>query len=301
MIFIDNKYTNCYYKIINKAKSRISCGYTENHHIIPDCFFKNSTRKHNAVDGIDGDPDSKYNLVLLSAREHFICHLLLTKMLYGKKRSQMSFAFWSMCNRSHTSEENIYKCNSRIYSLSRKLCAIASSELHTGKFVSQETREKISKARTGTKSSEETKKKISDAGKNRRHTKETREKISKSNKGKKSWTEGKHHTEETKKKISAGNKGKTKLPLSVETKKKISDAGKGAVQSEEHIAKRLKSRQENGYYRDRESTIEKISLAAQNRPKYECHCGKLASPSNFKRWHGDNCKFTVPTQKPDCT
>lgn len=34
MIFIDNKYTNCYYKIINKAKSRISCGYTENHHII---------------------------------------------------------------------------------------------------------------------------------------------------------------------------------------------------------------------------------------------------------------------------
>ena len=39
--------------------------YTENHHIIPRCL---------------GGSDSKENIVKLSAKEHFICHLLLTKM-----------------------------------------------------------------------------------------------------------------------------------------------------------------------------------------------------------------------------
>jgi hypothetical protein len=68
MLFIDNKYTHTYYKIIERSKSRIIPYYTEKHHIIPKSL---------------GGSNKKDNLALLTAREHFICHLLLTKMTSG--------------------------------------------------------------------------------------------------------------------------------------------------------------------------------------------------------------------------
>jgi hypothetical protein len=37
--------------------------------------------------------DSKENLVVLTAKEHFICHLLLTKMVAGNARHKMVYAF----------------------------------------------------------------------------------------------------------------------------------------------------------------------------------------------------------------
>ncbi len=54
-----------YNSIIEKRKIIPACGYTETHHILPRCL---------------GGTDSKDNLVLLTAKEHYICHLLLTKM-----------------------------------------------------------------------------------------------------------------------------------------------------------------------------------------------------------------------------
>ena len=64
-MFTLNKYTKWYYAIVDRAKIRINDGYTENHHIIPKSLCGSNT-KDNKVD--------------LNAREHFICHLLLTKM-----------------------------------------------------------------------------------------------------------------------------------------------------------------------------------------------------------------------------
>jgi len=78
MIFIDNKYTSWYYNIVNNAKSRTITGYTEKHHIIPKSC---------------GGTNSKDNLVALSAKEHFICHLLLTKAVSNEYRSKMVYAF----------------------------------------------------------------------------------------------------------------------------------------------------------------------------------------------------------------
>ena len=66
MLFIDNKYTKWYYQIIESAKQNSPSGYTEKHHVIPRCM---------------GGNDNKNNLVKLTARQHFICHLLLTKMI----------------------------------------------------------------------------------------------------------------------------------------------------------------------------------------------------------------------------
>lgn len=76
MIFIDNKYTKWYYAIIQNANQRALSDdtYIEKHHIIPRSL---------------GGNDSKENLVKLTAREHFVCHLLLTKMVDGRSRYQM--------------------------------------------------------------------------------------------------------------------------------------------------------------------------------------------------------------------
>jgi 5-methylcytosine-specific restriction endonuclease McrA len=81
MIFINNKYTTWYNSIINKAKDRTINGYTEKHHIIPSSL------------GGSNDTD---NLVKLTPREHFVCHLLLTKMTTGNARYKMNFALYFM-------------------------------------------------------------------------------------------------------------------------------------------------------------------------------------------------------------
>ena len=62
VIFLENKYTSWYFSIIRNANSN-SGSYVEKHHIIPRCI---------------GGSDHKENLVSLTAREHFVCHLLLT-------------------------------------------------------------------------------------------------------------------------------------------------------------------------------------------------------------------------------
>ena len=63
-------YKRIYESIIEKRKIDIPTGYVEEHHCyIPSCL---------------GGTDDKSNLVKLTAKEHFICHLLLTKM-YPKK------------------------------------------------------------------------------------------------------------------------------------------------------------------------------------------------------------------------
>ena len=77
MIFINNKYTGWYYSIVNSAMLRDNMGYTERHHIIPKSL---------------GGPDDLSNLIRLTAREHFICHQLLTKMTVGLERIKMLHA-----------------------------------------------------------------------------------------------------------------------------------------------------------------------------------------------------------------
>ena len=78
-MYLENKYTTWYYNIINHAKSRILSPdvYTEKHHIIPKCM---------------GGSNNIDNLVKLTAREHFICHLLLTKMTEGNVCYKMKYA-----------------------------------------------------------------------------------------------------------------------------------------------------------------------------------------------------------------
>ena len=71
-------YKRIYESIIEKRKIDIPTGYVEEHHIIPRSL---------------GGTDDKSNLVKLTAKEHFICHLLLTKM-YPKE----SLEYYKMCH-----------------------------------------------------------------------------------------------------------------------------------------------------------------------------------------------------------
>jgi hypothetical protein len=74
-VFISNKYTAWYMSIVSNPTNE---GYVENHHIVPRSMGGEET-------------------VSLSARQHFICHWLLTKMTRGNDRLKMISAFSKMC------------------------------------------------------------------------------------------------------------------------------------------------------------------------------------------------------------
>ena len=83
-ISIPNKYTKWYRNIISLSILRSNLnGYVEKHHILPRSL---------------GGTDDKSNLAILSAREHFMCHLLLTKMLTGINKQKMWYALKFIIN-----------------------------------------------------------------------------------------------------------------------------------------------------------------------------------------------------------
>lgn len=101
-MYVNNKYKRWYdeliesRKYINRSKTD---GYYETHHITPKSF---------------GGDNSDYNLVLLTAREHYIAHFLLTKFTTGEFKKKMMFA---LCRFSNISN------NSRLYEKFKKSLA----------------------------------------------------------------------------------------------------------------------------------------------------------------------------------
>ena len=152
--FLINKYTNWYYSIIYQCTDRVLVHeYTEKHHIIPDCFYVNNRSKGKNPGWIEGNSNSKHNIVKLTAKEHFICHWLLTKMTLDISYRRMRYALQSFTRD---------KFNRRIlsagqYDKIKKEQAIASSNLHLGKILSIETKLKMSISKKGIPKSEETK------------------------------------------------------------------------------------------------------------------------------------------------
>lgn len=89
-------YSDLYNEIINDAlkrgldKKKLE-GYFERHHIIPRCM---------------GGTNDKSNLVLLTAREHYICH----KDLYlNNQDNNMLFYAWFMMSKTKNSKKEILK------------------------------------------------------------------------------------------------------------------------------------------------------------------------------------------------
>lgn len=140
-MFKQNKYTKCYYNIITRAQARILNEYKEIHHVIPKSL---------------GGSDENNNLVALTAREHYICHLLLPKMTSGAAYQKMLYAYTIMSGR------NLY--NSKRYEFYRREYAKVNSMLRSGSGNGMFGADRKGEKNTfyGKTHSEETKRKISE-------------------------------------------------------------------------------------------------------------------------------------------
>jgi hypothetical protein len=139
-------YEKIYEQLIERSRDRKLEGYVEIHHIIPQCF---------------GGTNEKSNLTPLTAREHYIAHLLLYRIQSSKRRRhQMLKACIMMAGKE------VY--NSRLYEGARKEYSAHQSERMSGenhpmygtcrsgednpfygKNHTQETKDGISEYRTG--------------------------------------------------------------------------------------------------------------------------------------------------------
>lgn len=179
-------YQKIYNNLITKRQNEIlpENVYSEKHHIIPHCL---------------GGTDDKSNLVRLTAREHYIAHLLLAKI-------HNTFGLYSAVIYMQTGhiENRKFKFNSRLY---------------------QKMREEFAKKRKSFKYSSESKQKMSESHKGKKPnlgkkwSEETKRKISEKLKGRKL-------SEEICRKLSESKKGKKYKPFSEETKRKMSEAKK---------------------------------------------------------------------------
>jgi len=89
--------------------------YTENHHWFPKSLYPDYARE-------------KWNIVKLTAREHFVAHKLLMLMLPNSKK--MKQAFSAMCH--HNKGKRRLKISSRDFSLAREIMAKVCREQFTG-------------------------------------------------------------------------------------------------------------------------------------------------------------------------
>jgi len=126
-------YQRIYDQIIDRARKESrkkgQGSYYEAHHVIPKCL---------------GGSNVKDNIVLLTAREHFVCHKLLVEIYPDNYR--IVFAFWCMCGmRNDLTEGKRHIPSTRDYEQTRLLM----SKLTTGIPKSEEHRQKNSDSHKG--------------------------------------------------------------------------------------------------------------------------------------------------------
>ena len=251
-----NKYTLWYNAIIERACTRNIDGYTECHHIHPRSL---------------GGTDDKSNLVDLTAREHFICHWLLTKMHTGESRAKMIYALNGMKRENEFAQRYETKITARVYEKLKKEFSIVHSATMKGKIpwnkgvpITEEQREKNRIAATG--------KKLSQGAIEKRSAK----------------IRGQKRSDETKLKMSLAAKGKSKGPMSEEEKLKRSLALKGKSKPKgmgKKLSATVAAQKEAGTHYTQQ-------------PKLTCpHCGVQAAKHRYNAFHGDKCKHlsTTPT------
>lgn len=134
-------YSKIYKDIITKARNENRRKgeklYYESHHIIPECLFKHRSRK--GIGGfVEGNPNDPDNIILLTAREHFICHVLLYKMYKKtayefKLGSALNFFFTKVIDANHLRFDN-FQCNSKKYECYRKIGLDNISKARRGKM-----------------------------------------------------------------------------------------------------------------------------------------------------------------------
>ncbi len=250
-MFNETKYTKWYYRIIVAAKPRKKSKelYTEHHHIIPDSM---------------GGPTTKQNMVHLTAREHFICHWLLTKMTSGAEYHSMIHALNGMKRMGKGQERYSTKITSRVYARIKPIAAKIHSEFMKGKVPHNK----------GVLRTEAQKQAHSEKMRGRKLTPDQLARSIAKRTGMK-------RTDEQKQNIANSLLGKKHGPMSDDHKLKISLGTAGKPKSKESSAKKSE-------------TLKRLSAegAHHSQIKMLCpHCGVEMQKILYARWHGDNCKF----------
>lgn len=238
-MYLTNKYSKWYDNIIENAKSRHLTEGFERHHIIPKSL---------------GGSNLLQNIARLTPREHFVCHMLLTKMVQGEHKAKMVNAALRLAN------DHKGRCvNSRLYDIIKR---------ERSKYLS-ETSRGPNNSFFGKKHTEETKKKMSESRRKWSYTEEHLEKF----RNRISPMTGKTHSDKTRERLS--EIGKLRRP-SQKTKEKTSAT---------LLSLNLK-RSDETKEKMRQSKLGIIH------PRKTCeHCRKEITVAMFTRWHGNNCKF----------
>lgn len=254
-------YQNIYNSLIENALNRSNVdGYTEKHHIVPRSL---------------GGKDSKDNLVILTAREHFIAHLLLAKIFGG----EMWHAAHMMSNMKRYTNR-IYKTvrEEHAKEMSRKLKGHPNknkgkTHLETyGKDKANSIAIKISKGLKDKPKTEEHRLALIKAQNNRNYvvSSETKEKISKKTKGENNPMWHKTHSEESLKKMSEANLQKVTCPH-------CGKEGGIGVMPRWHFDN---------------CKFAPITIPRKKYPKQVCpHCGKEGGGAQMIAHHFDHCQY----------
>lgn len=189
-MFLSNKYTKLYYILVNKAKSesrfKFRDIYYESHHIVPKSL---------------GGDNSTTNKVLLTFKEHYICHRLLPKMVITQEhKTKMNYALYVLTKASKGQLRQMSH-HQRMVCLeaNRKACKNRNHKPNLGNKHTETTKQILREKSTGRKHTEETKQRIKEN--NQRTNKSRSEKVKKA-------LIGKTKTEEHKKRISEAIKRK---------------------------------------------------------------------------------------------
>jgi hypothetical protein len=86
-------------KLLQKLKLNPEWKYYERHHILPKALFPKWIKR-------------RFNIVLLTAREHFFCHQLLKEIYPGK---EMTYAMWQLMNCPRKNKDIFFKFSSKYY------------------------------------------------------------------------------------------------------------------------------------------------------------------------------------------
>ena len=131
-----NKYNLWYANIVDRARGRTIDGYAEKHHVVPQSL---------------GGSNDKDNLVDLTAREHFICHWLLTKIYTGEAKAKMIYALNGMKRSNEFAQRYETKITARVYENLKKQFSMVHSATMKGRTpwnkgipITEEQRERFS-------------------------------------------------------------------------------------------------------------------------------------------------------------
>jgi hypothetical protein len=199
-------YQKHYDLLIERARVREKpAGYSERHHIIPRCL---------------GGSDELKNIVSLTAREHFLAHLLIAKAFPSELK--LSQTAYMMANFGQNT------INSKTYSILRSAHKVRMSKFMKEYCADPEVKRKKSKDMLGDKNPMSGKVGGLNPFYGKTHSSDTRAIISYKSKLRTGWV----HSEETKRKIGLSQVGENNhmfgKTVSVETREKISNNVKGS-------------------------------------------------------------------------